>query len=212
MSYIVFGAGGHAKVIVDILRFSGEEIIGVLDDHCTEETWNGLPILGGRNQIDQIVSLHPEALLIVAIGDNTTRSVIVSQFKAAGFKFGTAIHPSAIVAPSSFVGEGSAIMPNSVINADAYVGEHVIVNTAATVDHDCRIEDFAHISPGVHMAGNVQIGRGAHIGIGANLIPGIRVGRNTLVGAGSCVIRHLPDNVTAVGCPAKVIKTDKDKG
>ncbi|TKH33151.1 acetyltransferase [Paenibacillus polymyxa] len=212
MSYIVFGAGGHAKVIVDILRTSGEEIIGVLDDHCKEETWNGLPLLEGRNQIDQLVSLHPEARFLVAIGDNTTRLKMVSQFKAAGVKFGNAIHPSAVISPSSFIGEGSVIMPNSVINADAYVGEHVIVNTAATVDHDCRIEDFAHISPGVHMAGGVQIGRGAHIGIGANLIPGIRVGCNTLVGAGSCVIRHLPDNVTAVGCPAKVIKSDNDKG
>ncbi|MFW9332934.1 acetyltransferase [Paenibacillus polymyxa] len=212
MSYIVFGAGGHAKVIVDILRTSGEEIIGVLDDHCKEETWNGLPLLGGCNQIDQLASLHPEARFLVAIGDNTTRLKMVSQFKAAGVKFGTVIHPSAVVSPSSFIGEGSVIMPNSVINADAYVGEHVIVNTAATVDHDCRIEDFAHISPGVHMAGGVQIERGAHIGIGANLIPGIRVGCNTLVGAGSCVIRHLPDNVTAVGCPAKVIKSDNDKG
>ncbi|KAF6584487.1 acetyltransferase, partial [Paenibacillus sp. EKM208P] len=78
------------------------------------------------------------------------------------------------------------------------------------IDHDCRIEDFAHISPGVHMAGGVQIGRCAHIGIGASLIPGIRVGGNTLVGAGSCVIRDLPGNVIAVGCPARVIKTDND--
>ncbi|AUS28878.1 acetyltransferase [Paenibacillus sp. P2(2022)] len=212
MSYIVFGAGGHAKVIVDILRSNGEEIIGVLDDHCKEETWNGFPVLGGRNQIDQLVSLYPEALLIVAIGDNTTRLKMASQFKVAGAKFGTAIHPSAVVSPSSFIGEGSVIMPNSVINADAYVGEHVIVNTAATVDHDCRIEDFAHISPGVHMAGGVQIGCCAHIGIGASLIPGVRVGCNTIVGAASCVIRDLPEKVTAVGCPAKVIKTDNDKG
>jgi acetyltransferase-like isoleucine patch superfamily enzyme len=97
-------------------------------------------------------------------------------------------------------------MPNAVINADAYVGEHVIVNTAATIDHDCRIEDFVHISPGVHMAGGVQIGCCARIGIGASLIPGVRVGRDTIVGAASCVIRDLPENVIAVGCPAKVIK------
>ncbi|MGW9527074.1 acetyltransferase [Paenibacillus terrae] len=212
MSYIVFGAGGHAKVIVDILRACGEEIIGVLDDHCKEEKWNGFPILGNRNQIDQLLSLYPEALFIVAIGDNATRMKIVSQLKAAAVKFGTAVHPSAVIAPSAFIGEGSVVMPNSVINADAYVGKHVIVNTAATIDHDCRIEDFAHISPGVHMAGGVQIGRCAHIGIGASLIPGIRVGGNTLVGAGSCVIRHLPENVLAVGCPARVIKTDNDKG
>jgi sugar O-acyltransferase (sialic acid O-acetyltransferase NeuD family) len=206
LSYIVFGAGGHAKVIVDILRSCGEEIIGILDDHCKEEAWNGLPILGGRNQIAQLLSLYPEALFVVAIGDNTTRRKIVSQLKVASVKFGTAVHPSAVVAPSAFIGEGTVVMPNAVINADAYVGEHVIVNTAATIDHDCRIEDFVHISPGVHMAGGVQIGCCAHIGIGASLIPGVRVGCDTIVGAASCVIRDLPENVIAVGCPAKVIK------
>ncbi|MDY8044713.1 acetyltransferase [Paenibacillus polymyxa] len=206
MSYIVFGAGGHAKVIVDILRSCGEEIIGVLDDHCKEEAWNGLPILGDRNQIAQLLSLYPEALFVVAIGDNTTRRKIVSQLKAASVQFGNAVHPSAVVAPSAFIGEGTVVMPNAVINADAYVGEHVIVNTAATIDHDCRIEDFVHISPGAHMAGGVQIGCCAHIGIGASLIPGVRVGCDTIVGAASCVIRDLPEKVTVVGCPARVIK------
>ncbi|TKH45571.1 acetyltransferase [Paenibacillus terrae] len=212
MSYIVFGTGGHAKVIVDILRSCGEKIIGVLDDFCNEEEWNGLPVLGDINQVDKLLFQYPGALFIVAIGDNTIRMKIVSQLKAATVKFGTAAHPSAVIAPSASIGEGTVVMPNSVINADAYVGEHTIINTAATIDHDCRIEDFVHISPGVHMAGGVQIGCCAHIGIGASLIPGVRVGCDTIVGAASCVIRDLPENVIAVGCPAKVIKTYKDKG
>ncbi|ALP37268.1 acetyltransferase [Paenibacillus sp. IHB B 3084] len=212
MSYIVFGAGGHAKVVIDILRSRGEEIIGVLDDYCQVGKWNGLPILGDIGQIVQLLSKYPEALFIVAIGDNTIRMNIVSQLKLANVKFGTAVHPSAVIAPSSSIGEGTVVMPNAVINAEAYVGEHVIINTTATIDHDCRIEDFAHISPGVHMAGGVQIGYRAHIGIGASLIPDVRVGCDTIVGAASCVIRDLPENVIAVGCPARVIKTYKDKG
>ncbi len=206
MSYIVFGAGGHGKVVVDILRSRQEKIVGVMDDGCTTEEWNGLLNLGGIGQLHQITLKYPEALYIVAIGNNSIRMNIVERLKQMRIKFGIAIHSSAVIGSNISIGEGTVVMPNAVINAGTQIGEHVIINTAATIDHDCCVEHFAHISPGVHVAGGVTIGTRSHVGISASIIPGVSVGNDTIVGAASCVIRNLPNHVMAVGCPAKIIK------
>lgn len=212
MSYIVYGTGGHGKVVIDILRSRQKKIIGVMDDGCTADNWNGLQNLGGMGQLDQIILKYPEALYIVAIGNNTIRMNVVERLKQVSVQFGTAIHSSAVIGSNISIGEGTVVMPNAVINADTHIGEHVIINTAATIDHDCRIKHFTHISPGVHMAGGVTIGCHSHVGISASLIPGVCVGNNTTVGAASCVVHNLPDHVVAVGCPAKIIKNLQDKG
>jgi len=101
-------------------------------------------------------------------------------------------------------------MANTAINSGTKIGENVIINTGATVDHDCVLEDYVHISPGAHLAGNVYVGELTHIGIGASLIQGVKIGRNVIIGAGAAVINDLPDNVTAVGVPAKVLKQHGD--
>ncbi|HIC96179.1 TPA: transferase, partial [Candidatus Bipolaricaulota bacterium] len=85
-------------------------------------------------------------------------------------------------------------------------GENVIINTGATIDHDCVIEDYVHISPGVHLAGNVKLGELSHIGIGASAVQRVKIGKGVIIGAGAVVIDDIPDHVTAVGVPARVIK------
>jgi acetyltransferase EpsM len=50
------------------------------------------------------------------------------------------------------------------------------------------------------------VGELSHIGIGVSVIQGIRIGRGVIIGAGAVVIEDIPDHVTAVGVPARVIK------
>ncbi|QCT04557.1 acetyltransferase (isoleucine patch superfamily) [Paenibacillus algicola] len=209
MSYIVYGAGGHAKVVIDILRSRSEKIVGVMDDQAQTKEWNGLSVLGGADRLPDIQNQFPEALFIIAIGDNETRKKIACMLAKSGGRFGNAIHSSAVISSNVTIGEGTVVMPMVVINTDAVIGEHVIINTSATVDHDCHISDYAHISPGVNMAGSVNIEASVHIGIGTAIVPGVRVGRNTVIGAGACVICDLPNHAVAVGCPAKIIKLRK---
>lgn len=211
MSYIVYGAGGHAKVVIDILHSNSEKIDGVMDDHTLVSEWNGLPVLGSIDHLQENIKKFPESLFIVAIGDNKVRNKIATLLAQAGVSFGNAIHPSAVIAPSVNLGSGTVVMPMAVINSDAVIGEHVIINTSATVDHDCRLANFAHISPGVNIAGAVKIEASVHLGIGAAVIQGVKIGRNTVVGAGACVINDLPEDAVAVGCPAKVINYVRDE-
>ncbi|GGH64382.1 transferase [Paenibacillus silvae] len=209
MGYIIFGAGGHGKVVFDNLRSMGAEIIGVMDDQWPEEKWRGVPYLGGINQFDKIATNHINALYIIAIGQNSIREKIAFFFEQKGVLFGKAIHSSAVISADACIGDGTVIMANSVVNADARIGRHVIINTGTTVDHDCNVKDYVHLSPGVHLAGGVEVGSNTHIGIGACLIPQVKVGREVIIGAGGCVVHNIPDSVTAIGCPAKVISKNQ---
>ena len=189
----LYGASGHAKVIMDILRANNIEIEGLIDDNPQ------LSDLCGTTIIHSAKGLSP---IIISIGNCKTRKMIAEQLNC---KFGTAIHPSAIISPSSSIGEGSVVMAGAVINAEAQIGKHCIINTRASIDHECVIEDFCHIAPGCTISGNVRLGEGTWIGVGSTIIQGVKVGKNCFIGAGSVVVNDIPDNCKAYGVPCKVV-------
>lgn len=193
----LYGASGHAKVIIDILRDSGIPVLGAFDKNPAIQEIAGIPVIGAE------VEEKLEAPLIISIGDNSIRQRVAHTLQAV---FGKAIHPSAILSPSVRVGEGTVVMQGAIIQASTVVGHHAIINTGASIDHDCRIGDYAHISPGAVLSGNVQVGEGTHIGAGAVVIPNLKIGKWCKIGAGAVVIRDIPDKVTAVGNPARIIK------
>ncbi|MCP2043687.1 acetyltransferase [Pontibacter sp. HSC-36F09] len=193
----LYGASGHAKVIIDILRDMGIPVLGAFDKNPAIKEVGGIPVLGAEVEQDM------EKPVIISIGDNAIRRRVAEQLKLA---FGNAIHPTAIISPSVTIAEGTVVMQGAIIQADAQIGRHAIINTGASIDHDCKIGDFAHISPGAVLSGNVQVGEGTHIGAGAVVIPNLKIGKWCKIGAGAVVIRDIPDGVTAVGNPARIIK------
>lgn len=140
--------------------------------------------------------------IILAVGKNAERAELAHLLSA---HFGRAVHSSAVVADTARIGEGTVVLHGAIVQANAVVGRHVLVNTAASIDHDCVVGDFAHVSPRATLCGHVTIGEGTHVGAGAVVIPGVRVGRWCRVGAGAVVVRDLPDHVTAVGNPARIL-------
>lgn len=192
----LYGASGHAKVIIDILEASGEKIDGLVDDNLEVEQLQGYPVLHGSKGMSPF---------IVSIGVNAVRKKVAEKLK--GVEFGKAIHPSAIVSPSASIREGTVVMQGAVIQADVRIGKHCIINTGASVDHECIISDYAHISPHSTLCGNVQIGEGSWIGAGTTVIPDVKIGRWSVVGAGSVVTKDIPDGVLAVGNRCEIIKS-----
>ncbi len=183
-------------------------MVGFIDDldPAREGTqFDGLPIFGGRNKLDELQQLGVTHF-IMGFGDCAARLKTSALIREKGFSFATAIHPQAVVATDVAVPPGTVIAAGAVINPGAKIGESVIVNTGATVDHDCYIEEGVHLSPGVHLAGNVSIGRASWIGIGAIISDHLRIGANAIVGAGAVVLQDIPDDVVAYGVPARVVK------
>jgi len=202
---LVFGAGGHAKVVIDIIEQQGVyEIAGLLDDDLKHKggSFFGYSVLGTRADLPALISAELRHA-IVTIGDNASRAAVAAHLDQHGWRFASAIHPRASIGRGVNIGPGCVVMAGCVVNADATLGAQVIVNTGATVDHDCRIEDAVHIAPGCHLCGGVSVGQGSLVGAGTTVTPGVRLGRKVIVGAGSTVIRDIADEAKVSGSPAR---------
>ena len=199
---VIIGAGGHAKVIADIIEKSGDEIVGFLDDNKEIGTTiiNEYKVLGDLNNRFTMAVTKENLEFIIAIGDNKKREEISHS---PNLKFYTAIHPSAQIGLDVRIEEGTVIMANSCINSSAKIGKHCIINTGAIIEHDNIIEDYVHISPNATLGGTVKIGESTHVGIGSIVKNNITICKNCTIGAGAVVVKNILEEGTYVGVPAR---------
>ena len=208
MKIFIWGSGGQGRVVLDILRESRNfDIVGFVDSNknLKGKIIDGLEILGSKECLDNLLNQGVEGA-IVAVGDNEIRCQRANFLKEKGFQLVNAIHPRAGLASNVSIGNNVTIASGAIICAHALVENDAIINTGAIVEHENIIRKGVHIAPGVRLAGRVEIGEKTLIGIGATVIQGLKVGAGSIIGAGAVVIRDIPDNVVAVGIPAKVIK------
>ncbi len=206
---LVIGAGGHARVLIDIVEKQARyRVVGLLDDRTALRGTRlmGYPVLGGREVLDEPGA---PSHAIIAIGAPRARSVWQEHLESRGFQLAVLVHPSAQIGRDVSIGAGSVCMAMVAINSGARLGRGVIVNTSASIDHDCEIGPFAHIAPGARLAGGVRIGDRAHVGINACVIQSRSVGADATVGAGAAVIRDVAAGSTVVGVPARAIAVRK---
>lgn len=200
---VVIGAGGHAKVVIELLRATGWAVVACTDADTSARTVLGVPVVGDDTALPR---LRAEGIgaAFVAIGANAVRERVGAKLAAMGFDRPAAISPLAALSPTARIGAGVAIMAGAAINADAAIGDFAIVNTRAGIDHDGEIGQAAHIGPGCALAGCVRVGARSFLGAGCTVIPQIGIGSDVIVGAGSVVVRDLADGVKAYGTPARV--------
>ncbi len=205
---IIIGAGGHARVLLDTLLLTDTKVIGFLDNDIslTGERFCGIPVLGTD---DDLARYCPDEVDLVngigSIGVAAIRKAVFHKLKEKGYFFRQAIHPSAVISPRAYLGEGVQVMAGAVVNIGSRIEDNAIVNTKVSIDHDCYIGKHVHIAPGCTLSGGVSVGDGTLIGTGSSVIQGITIGNNTLIGAGSLVIRDIPSKVKAFGAPAHIL-------
>jgi UDP-perosamine 4-acetyltransferase len=203
-----FGAGGHAKVMIDALRAGGAfEVVGLLDPkrELHGRTISGVAVLGDDSTIEKLMADGVSAIFI-GVGSAASTSLRQRLYEAArarGLDVIKVVHPSAVVSPAATLGRGVSVLAGAIVNASAILGDNVLVNTGAIVEHDCVIEQHTHIATGARVGGSVKIGTGVHVGIGASIRQGISVGAGVVIGAGAAVVDDVPDGAVVVGVPAR---------
>ncbi|WP_281633889.1 acetyltransferase [Flavobacterium luteolum] len=197
----LYGASGHCKVILDILKSKKNVIEGIIDDNPQFDFLLNVPVLKASE-----TKISSESEVIISIGNNAIRKKIVSKLETSFF---TAIHESAIISETAKIKNGSVVMAGVIINSSAKIGEHCIINTGSIIEHDCQIASYCHISPNASLAGNVSVGEGTHVGIGACVIQGVKIGKWASIGAGAVILKDVPDFAVIVGNPGKIIKFNK---
>ena len=202
LSLLVFGAGGHGRVVADAALLEGRWIAVFASDRdplrCVGELLPGIALIPGP------APTQPGWLTHVAIGSNHSRE---REAGLVGLDFlARIIHPDAVVSKFSHVATGCFVGAGAVVAPGANVGVGVVVNHGAIVDHDVHVGAFSHIAPNATLGGGASLGQRVLIGAGAVVLPGIVIGDDVTVGAGSAVPDHLPAPGTYAGVPARRIK------
>lgn len=204
----VLGASGHGKVVAEAALASDWTEIEFYDRAWPDKQRVGRWTIRGDDAALWAELVRKDGV-IVAIGDNRTRLVLLERLKQSGAKLASIVHPMACVSESAGLGPGTVAMAGSVVNADAVVGMGGILNTGCSVDHDCILGVAVHISPGAHLAGGVHVGDRSWIGIGASVRQGVRIGSGVIVGAGAVVVSDVADGLVVVGVPARPVPIER---
>lgn len=204
---LLIGAGGHCKVILDLLSKSKEyEAVGIIDlkERIGDNVF-GVPIVGTDLDLPKFFKKRIKHCFISigSVGDSNLRAKLYGLARKIGFIFPDLIHPSALISLQAVLGNGNYIAPGVIINAGTQIGNNCILNTGAIVEHDCRLGDFVHLSPGAVLSGGVTIGNHSHIGTGSVVIQGLKVGTRVIVGAGSVVTKNVRSAMVVYGNPCK---------
>lgn len=206
MTCVIVGAGGQGRVVLDNWRAArpNERFVFVDDD----AKLHGTKILGAE-VIGAVAKVHEiGGEVVLALGNNRTRLALAERL--AGVRFGTVIHPSAVVMPSATIGAGSVVFAGAIVNTEAAVGEQVVINTGVIVEHDAVIARGVSLSPGTKSGGRIAIGEGAFVSTGVTIGARVTIGPWSVIGAGAVVVQDVPERSLAYGVPAKVVATVDD--
>jgi sugar O-acyltransferase (sialic acid O-acetyltransferase NeuD family) len=208
---IVLGAGGHAKVVVDLLLKLGRKVVAAVEPTAPakDRTLLGVAVRGEDSVLKYSMADIDLALGIGMPTDDpiaglAARRSAAARFEARGYNFPPLVHPSAVVAADCDIGAGAQLMAGAVLQPGCTVGSFAIVNTRASVDHDCVLGEGCHIAPGATLGGNVRVGAETLIGIGAAVLQGVSIGAGALVGGGAMVIANVTDGQRRIGVPARI--------
>ncbi|MFT2010626.1 acetyltransferase [Pontibacter sp. 13R65] len=210
------GAGGLGRELLVLLHQINEvsatwNILGFYDDNTSLSGLfiDQVPYLGTLNDLELV---QQELAVVLGIGSPQVKRQVVQRLqKFSNLYFPVLLHPSVSVKPYQYIsfGPGTIISQGVILTSNINLGKHVFINLCCTIGHDVVLNDFVSLMPGVKVSGAVTLQEAVYVGTNAALLQGIMVGENTTIGAGAVVTKSLPARCTAVGVPAKIIKSNE---
>lgn len=207
--FVIWGASGHAKVLIDLLTTRGDAVVALIDNRNVQSIILGVPLYIGS---DGFMKWHAaqnretEFSGVVAVGHcSPERMDIQRQLTSYGLQFPPIVHEHASLCANVVLGEGVQILAQAVVSAESIIGRGCIINHRACVDHECVLGEGVHVAPGATICGCVTVGTNVFVGAGAVILPRVTLGANSTIGAGAVVTRDVPAGATVVGNPASII-------
>lgn len=205
---VIVGAGGHARVLISVLRAQGASFTGCTALEPPPGEWpEDVPYLGRMEALDR---LSPTACVLIngvgSAGPISARRQVFLEALKRGFSFRGLMDRSAIVAREAQIAPTALVMAGAIVQPGAWIGTNVLINTGAIVDHDCRIGDHSHIATGARLAGTVTTGPSVHVGAGATVIQQVHIGEGAVIGSGAVVIRTVAAGSVQAGVPARPLR------
>ena len=108
------------------------------------------------------------------------------------FKTGIEIHPAATIGKGFFIDHGTGV----VIGETTEIGDNCIIYQGVTLGGTGKDVGKRHPT----------LGNNVLVGAGAKVLGPIKIGNNVKIAAGAVVLSDIPDNSTAVGVPARVVR------
>jgi sugar O-acyltransferase (sialic acid O-acetyltransferase NeuD family) len=194
---IILGSGGHASVLVDILKQQRRVILGFVSPgvHPKSQMFCDIPHFAEDD--DVFAFDKSEVKLVNGIGSipgNNLRTLFYNYFSSNGYEFETIISPDSFVSSYAQLHDGVQVMAGAIIQTGAVIGSNSIINTGAIVDHDCNLGINNHVAPGVTLSGQVHSEENVHFGTGASVIQCVKIGKNVVIGAGAAITKNVQEN------------------
>lgn len=204
--WLVLGAGGHARSLVDVIERRGDAVVGVCGE-ARGPAWS-VPVLGSEEELAE-TAVRTGSLVALGIGDNTRRLELLRWAESAGLRVPALVARTATVASTASLGPGVVVLEHAHVGPYATLGRAVVVNTMAVVEHDAVVGDGSHVGPGATILGAARVGPGTLIGAGVRLLPGVRVGAGAVAGTGAVVTADVADGGTVTGMPARPLEASR---
>jgi len=204
---IIIGGGGFGREVYLWAKdsFSKEQykIKGFLDDNprILDNYDMDIGIIGNLSSYE----IKNQDRFLFAIGDIDIKKRLIIKMKKRGAKFLTLIHPTAIMANTTKIGEGIIICPFCLVSDNVLLEDFVMLNIYSSCGHDAKVGSYCILSPYATLNGFVILEDEVFLGTHTTVTPYKRVGYKSKISANSVVMRDVPANKIVFGVPGKAI-------